>query len=282
MPLSAAVNHSLYAPRSCRLLSVSDLTPQEKLFRLQLTDGSELQHQPGQFVQVSLPGLTEAPISVANSPTREGYFELAVRKAGLLTTALHQLLPGAQIGIRGPFGRPFQLDDLLGKQLLLLAGGCGLAPLRSLIQYCQDQPSDYASVQIFYGARSPQDLLFKEELDNWQISSSFSCQYTVDQIPATSCYDGQTGLLTGLLADKQIDAANACAVVVGPPQMYWPVISELRRLGLTGHKQIMLSLERQMRCGVGKCGHCTIEHLYCCTDGPIFWLEQVEHLRGAL
>lgn len=273
---------SLYAPRPCRLLAVSELTPLEKLFRLQLEDGSELNHQPGQFIQLSLTGLTEAPISIASSSTRKGYFELGVRKAGLLTTALHQLQPGAQVGIRGPFGRPFQLDALQGKQLLLLAGGCGLAPLRSLIQYCQDHSSSYPSVQILYGARSPQDLLFKEDLVNWQISDNFSCRYTVDQTPATSCYDGKTGLLTNLLADVQIDADNCCAVVVGPPQMYRPVINELRRMGLTGSKQIMLSLERQMRCGVGKCGHCTIEHLYCCTDGPIFWLEEVEHLRGAL
>ena len=282
MHTSVVEHSSLYAPRPCRLLAVSDLTPQEKLFRLQLADGCELQHQPGQFVQVSLPGLAEAPISVANSPTRKGYFELAVRKAGLLTTALHQLQPGAQIGIRGPFGHPFQLDDLHGKQLLLLAGGCGLAPLRSLIQYCQDHPAKYSSVRILYGARSPQDLLFKEELDSWQISSAFTCQYTVDQTPATSCYDGQTGLLTNLLAGLNVAADNCCAVVVGPPAMYQPVISALRGLGLTAHKQIMLSLERQMRCGVGKCGHCTIEHLYCCTDGPIFWLEEIEHLRGAL
>lgn len=279
---STADNHSIYAPRPCRLLEVSELTSLEKLFRLQLEDGSELNHQPGQFIQVSIPGLTEAPMSVANSPTRKGYFELGVRRAGMLTTALHQLQAGAQIGIRGPFGRPFQLDVLHGKQLLLLAGGCGLAPLRSLIQYCQDHPSTYPSVQILYGARSPQDLLFKEELVSWQISDNFNCRYTVDQTPAASCYDGETGLLTNLLADVQIDADNCCAVVVGPPPMYQPVINELRRIGLTGSKQIMLSLERQMRCGVGKCGHCTIEHLYCCSDGPIFWLEEVEHLRGAL
>ncbi len=275
-------NQSIYAPRSCRLLAVSKLTPQEKLFRLRLEDGRELNHQPGQFVQVSIPGLTEAPISIASSPTCKGYFELGVRKAGLLTGALHQLQPGAQIGIRGPFGRPFQLEALLGKQLLLLAGGCGLAPLRSLIQYCQKQSSAYSAVQILYGARSPQDLLFKDDLEDWQLSTNFNCRYTVDQAPASSCYDGETGLLTRLLADVQVEADNCCAVLVGPPPMYQPVISALHRMGLNGPQQIMLSLERQMRCGVGKCGHCTIDHLYCCSDGPIFWLEEVEHLRGAL
>ncbi len=273
---------SLYNPKSCRILAVSDLTPQEKLFRLQLNDGSPLNHLPGQFVQISIPGLTEAPISIASSPTCADYFEIGVRKTGLLTNALHRLQPGAQIGIRGPFGRPFQLEALPGKQLLLLAGGCGLAPLRSLIQYCQNQPSVYASVHILYGARSPQDLLFKDELLHWKIIDHFSCQYTVDQNPSGSCYDGQTGLLTQLLDGVQIDTENCCAVLVGPPPMYRPIIRQLRSKGLVGPQQIMLSLERQMRCGVGKCGHCTIEHLSCCCDGPIFWLEEIEQLRGAL
>jgi len=279
---SFAPRSSIYAPRPCQLLAVTELTPQEKLFRLQCLDGSDLDHQPGQFLQVSIPGLTEAPISVASSPSRKGGFDLGVRKVGTLTGALHQLRPGALLGIRGPFGRPFQLADLTGRQLLLIAGGCGLAPLRSLIQYCQDHQSAFASVHILYGARSPQDLMFKEDLRAWQISDRFSCRYTVDQTPADSCYDGETGLITRLFPEIRIDAANCCAVVVGPPPMYRPVIAELRRLGLTRPRQIMLSLERQMRCGVGKCGHCTIEHLYCCSDGPIFWLEEIEHLRGAL
>jgi len=282
MPQPSNDQSSIYAPRPCRLLSVTELTPHEKLFRLQLADGSELQHQPGQFVQLSIPGLTEAPLSVASSPTRQGYFELGVRKAGLLTSALHQLQPGAQVGIRGPFGRPFQLTALRGRQLLLIAGGCGLAPLRSLIQYCQDRREEFAAIQIFYGARSPQDMVFQQDLSEWQIGGSFNCRYIVDNQPADSCFDGETGLITDLLNDLQLEGKHCRAVIVGPPAMYRPVISTLRKLGLNRPKQIMLSLERQMRCGVGKCGHCSIEHLYCCCDGPIFWLEEIEHLRGAL
>lgn len=272
---------SIFTPRSCCLLEVSDLTPQEKLFRLQLEDGSELNHQPGQFVQVSIPGLTEAPISVASSPSRTGYFELGVRKAGSLTGAMHDLKPGGKIGIRGPFGRPFQIADLRGKNLLLLAGGCGLAPLRSLIEYCQDHSTQFGKIDILYGARSPQDLLFKDDLLQWQQADCFACRYTVDQTPADSCYDGETGLITRLLPKLEIDPATTCAVVVGPPPMYRPVIDTLHDKGLQS-EQIMLSLERNMRCGIGKCGHCTIEHLYCCSDGPIFWLHEIEHLRGAL
>lgn len=272
---------SIYLPQSCRLLAVSDLTPQEKLFRLQLVNGNDLRYQPGQFVQVSIPGLTEAPISIASSPTRQGYFELAVRRTGVLTNAMHQLEVGSSLGIRGPFGRPFQLDALYGKQLLLIAGGCGLAPLRSLIQYCYDQRDRFTSVSILYGARSPQDLLFQQDLDNWQLNSRFNCRYTVDTQPADSCFNGETGLITELLDGLEITPDHR-AVIVGPPAMYRPVLSRLRQLGLTGQQRIMLSLERQMRCGIGKCGHCSIEHLYCCTDGPVFWLEEIEHLRGAL
>ena len=282
MPSTCSTQRSsIYAPRLCRLLEVSDLTPQEKLFRLQLEDGSVLNHQPGQFVQVSIPGLTEAPISVASSPSRNGYFELGVRKAGSLTGALPPRQPGATICIRGPFGRPFQIDALRKRHLILLAGGCGLAPLRSLIQYCQDYPEQFGTIDILYGARSPQDLLFKDDLLQWRLSACFSCTYTVDNDPADSCYDGETGLITRLLPKLQIAPADTCAVVVGPPPMYRPVIEALHDKGLPSDR-IMLSLERNMRCGIGKCGHCTIEHLYCCSDGPIFWLNEVEHLRGAL
>ena len=269
-----AETSSIYQPQAYRLLTISDLTPQEKLFRLQLTSGKDLRYQPGQFVQVSIPGLTEAPISIASSPTRQGYFELAVRRAGTLTGAMHQLEAGSSLGIRGPFGRPFQLDALYGKQLLLIAGGCGLAPLRSLIQYCFDRPEQFASVNILYGARSPQDLLFRQDLDDWQLNSRFNCRYTVDNQPANSCFDGETGLITELLEGLEITPGHR-AVVVGPPAMYRPVLTKLKQLGLTGQQRIMLSLERQMRCGIGKCGHCCIEHLYCCTDGPVLSLIHI-------
>ncbi len=272
---------SVYAPRPCRLLSVTDMTPQEKLFRLQLNDGKELGHLPGQFVQVSVPGLTEAPISVASSPDRHGFFDLGVRRAGRLTKALHALRPGMLLGIRGPFGRPFQLEDLIGKDLLLIAGGCGLAPLRSLLQYCEDHRDRFGALHLLYGARSPADLMFKDDLQKWQKGECFDCRVTVDQIPAAGCYDGATGLVTGLLGDLKLVPERTVAVLVGPPPMYRPLLDVLERKGIA-KTSIMLSLERMMRCGIGKCGHCSIEHLLCCQDGPVFWLPEIEHLRGAL
>jgi NAD(P)H-flavin reductase len=272
---------SLYVPEPCEILAVSDLTPDEKLFRLLLTDGTPLGHLPGQFVQVSLPGWGEAPISVASSPTREGYFELGVRRVGSLTDALHRLGAGDSIGIRGPFGRPFDPGRLAGQDLLLISGGCGLAPMRSLIQYCEDRPHDFGSITILYGAKNPASVMFKDDLDAWEASARFACSRTVDRIEGGNCYRGAEGLITALIPPLAVDPATTVAVMVGPPVMYRAVLVELKKKGLSPDR-IVVSLERQMRCGVGKCGHCTIEHLYCCQDGPVFWLDEIEHLRGAL
>lgn len=278
---AAAAPVPLYHPADCDIVSVRDLTANEKLFRLRCSDGQPLDHLPGQFVQLSLLGFAEAPISVASSPTREGWFEVGVRRVGKLTSALHRLRPGDRIGIRGPFGRPFDLERFSGKDLVLISGGCGLAPMRSLIQYCEDRPERFGAVTILYGAKTAEDSLFKGDLARWEASARFACSRTVDRAPQDSCYDGKVGLITHLIPPLEIDAAKTVAVVVGPPVMYRPVIAELRKKGL-GSDQIVVSLERHMRCGVGKCGHCTIEHLYCCQDGPVFWLNEIEKVRGAL
>jgi sulfhydrogenase subunit gamma (sulfur reductase) len=272
---------SLYVPVAGEIVAVSELTPNERLFRLRLPDGAPLGHRPGQFVQVSLLGWGEAPISVASSPTRHGYFELGVRRAGALTGAMHELEAGATIGIRGPFGTPFNIPKLRGRDLLLISGGCGLAPMRSLIQYCEDRPEEFGRLTILYGAKSIADTLFKEDLATWEASARFACSRTVDSVGGGECYDGNVGLITALIPPLEIDPERTVAVIVGPPVMYRFVIAELKKKGL-GADRIVVSLERQMRCGVGKCGHCTIEHLYCCQDGPVFWLNEVEHLRGAL
>lgn len=272
---------SIYWPREAEILSVRELTPDEKLFTLRMTDGSDLGHLPGQFVQLSLLGFTEAPISVASSPTRKGPFDLAIRRAGTLTAEMHAKLPGDRVGIRGPFGSSFDIAQLKGKDLLLISGGCGLAPLRSLIQYCQDRPGDFGRLEIIYGARNPDALLFKDDLASWRASARFRCAITVDNASGGECYEGSVGLITALFPALDLEPAAALAVVVGPPPMYRAVIAGLKAKGLQS-EQIFLSLERQMRCGVGKCGHCSIEHLYCCTDGPIFRLDLIEGLRGAV
>jgi len=277
----AGVVTSLYQPISCRVADISDLTPTEKIFRIELPGGGDLNHKPGQFVQVSLLGLGEAPISISSSPTRKGYFELGIRNAGTLTNALHHLEPGDQIGIRGPFGTFFDVDRMKGSDLILISGGCGLAPMRSLIQYCEDRKEEFGKLIILYGAKSPKDLLYKNELDAWGRSPVFDTHVSVDNIPQGTCYDGHLGLITTLIPPLQIDPAQTLAVIIGPPVMYKYVIRELKSKGLAEDRMV-LSLERYMKCGVGKCGHCTIEHLYCCLDGPVFWLNEISNLRGAI
>jgi sulfhydrogenase subunit gamma (sulfur reductase) len=281
LPFGHSLVASLYVPIDCEIVSVCELTPNEKLFRMRLPGGVPLGHQPGQFIQVSLLGWGEAPISVASSPTRDGLFELGVRRAGSLTSALHQMKAGNTVGIRGPFGRPFDLQRLSGQDLLLISGGCGLAPMRSLIQYCEDRPEEFGRVTILYGAKSPADTLFKDDLDAWEASVRFACSRTVDSISGGECYSGSVGLLTTLIPPLDVTAERTMAVIVGPPVMYRPVITELKKKGLDSGR-IAVSLERQMRCGVGKCGHCSIEHLFCCQDGPVFWLNEIERLRGSL
>jgi sulfhydrogenase subunit gamma (sulfur reductase) len=272
---------SLYCPIPCRLDEVRDLTPTEKLFRLSREDGQHFGHRPGQFVQVSLFGYGEAPISVSSSPTRGPYLELGVRRIGALTGALHQLRPGDTVGIRGPFGTCFDIPSMQGRDLLLISGGCGLAPLRSLIQYCEDRREEFGRITILYGAKTPDDQLYQEDLASWARQGKFDCRYTVDTVPPASTWDSQVGLITTLIPPLSLDPAKTTAVVVGPPVMYRFVIQELNRKGIADH-HIFLSLERHMKCGVGKCGHCAIDHLYCCLDGPVFRLDRIRHVRGAL
>jgi sulfhydrogenase subunit gamma (sulfur reductase) len=276
-----AAGHSLYRPVFCRVESALDLTPLEKNFRLSRLDGQPFGHAPGQFVQVSVFGFGEAPISVASSTTRGPYLDLGVRRAGTLTGALHRMAPGDEIGIRGPFGSRFDTDAMRGNDLLLIAGGCGLAPMRALLQHCEDRREEFGEVTFLCGAKTPQGLLYKDDLRQWARSETLRCHYTVDGVPEGEAWDGEVGLITGLIPPLRIDPARTVAVIVGPPIMYRFVIEELRNKGL-GDEQIVVSLERHMKCGVGKCGHCTIEHLYCCTDGPVFKLSEIAGLKGAL
>ena len=271
----------LYKPFFCRVESVKDLTATEKLFRFVREDGKTFGHKPGQFMQVSIIGIGEAPISVSSSPTRGDYLEMGIRKTGTLTDTMHKLKVGDVIGMRGPFGTFFDTDSMKGRDLLLISGGCGLAPMRALIQFIEDKRDDFGEVTILYGAKSPDDVLYKDELVKWRNSKKVQCQVTVDDIPEGTCWDTNVGLITKLIPPLEIDLAKTTAVIVGPPIMYKFVIQELSSKGMKDN-DIVVSLERYMKCGVGKCGHCTIDNLYCCIDGPVFTLDQVAGLRGAI
>lgn len=271
---------SIYLPTMARVVGVQPLTQQEKLFTLELPDGLSLNHEPGQFVQVSLLGIGEAPISISSSPSRSnGTFEICVRQAGDLTTALHTLTPGASLGIRGPFGHGFPIKRFWGKDILFMPGGLGLAPLRSLINQVLDERSNFGRVIILYGARHPSELLFTDDLAAWGARDDVELHVTVDKPDDT--WQGHVGVITTLVPGIQIYASNTVAITVGPPVMYRFVLLELLGKGLR-EGNIWLSLERRMKCGVGKCGHCQMNHIYTCQDGPCFAYTQIKHLEEAL
>ena len=271
---------SVYLPEMARLAKVEQVAALEKLFTVELPDGRSLGHDPGQFVMVSVLGVGEAPICVTSSPSRSnGNFELCVRKVGDVTNALHGMQAGAAVGIRGPFGHGFPFDKMRGKDILFAPGGMGLPPVRSLINQVLDERGSFGRVIILYGAKRPEELLFRAELDEWIARDDVECQVTVDRGDET--WDGHVGVITTLFSGITVDPRNTVAVTVGPPIMYRFVLMELLGKGIP-ETQIYLSLERRMKCGVGKCGHCQINDLYCCQEGPVFTYAQIKNVPEAL
>ncbi len=273
------VPHTSYFPVMSEIVRTERLTEKEMLFEIRLPNGAELNHQPGQFVEVSILGIGEAPISVSSSPTRSGTFELVVREVGNVTHALHQLQPGDKVGIRGPFGKGFPVDEYKGKDVLIIGGGIGLVPLRSLIQYVIDNRSDFGRLIILYGTRNPSEILFKPEIEQWQDDPNVEFHMTVDR--ADEDWKGNVGVITTLIPPLQLDLDNTIAAVCGPPIMYKFVIMALRSKHMA-NEQIWVSLERRMKCGLGKCGHCQINGLYVCQDGPVFNYAKIYDVKEAI
>jgi sulfite reductase subunit B len=276
---SGAVPNDLYLPRLARLKKIQTLGAKEKVFDFQFLDNRQLGHRPGQFVEVSAPGIGEAPISISSSPTRDTVFQLAIRNVGGVTNAIHNSKEGDIVGIRGPFGNGFPLDFLKGKDLLFIGGGIGLFPLRSLIQYVIDKRSEFGRAIILLGSRSPAERMFVEELEQWSQNPQLEFLETVDK--GDEAWKGNVGVITTLIPKIRISVSKTVAVAVGPPVMYRFVINELKKLNMAD-ENIILSLERRMKCGVGKCGHCQINGVYVCQEGPVFSLAQLRSLREAV
>jgi sulfite reductase subunit B len=256
------------------------MTQLEKLLRIELPGGMSLDHRPGQFVEVSVLGVGEAPISISSSPSRSnGSFELCVRRAGDLTSVLHRLQPGDELGIRGPFGRGFPYERFRGKDILFAPGGLGLAPMRSLINQVLDERGNYGRVTLLYGARLPSELLFLDEIAEWQKRGDIEIHLTVDRADET--WKGNVGVITTLFPKVEVHARNTVAITIGPPVMYRFVLMELLGKGIS-EGNIWMSLERRMKCGVGKCGHCQINDVYTCQSGPSFSYAELKHLEEAL
>jgi sulfite reductase subunit B len=273
---------SVFCPQRADVLAVQPQTALETLYELRRVDGQPLNHAPGQFVQVSIPTVGECPISICSSPTRclDGRFELTVRRVGEVTAAIHRLQAGDEVGIRGPFGRGFDMKALAGHDMLVVAGGCALAPARSVIQYILDRRDAFGTFHLLYGARSAEELLFRDELAAWGVDPRIECLVTVDKGDAS--WRGHTGVVTRLFAHlSHLDTANTRAVVIGPPVMFKFVMLELLGRGIA-QEHIYFSLERRMKCGIGKCGHCQVNHVYACLDGPVFNYAEIIGVREAI
>jgi NAD(P)H-flavin reductase len=204
---------------------------------------------------------------------------MCVRRVGDVTNAIHTLQPGDSVGVRGPYGEPFPVAEMKGKDVLFACGGLGVAPLRSLINEVLDNREDFGRVIILYGARDPSQILFRDDVAEWEARDDIEFHMTVDR--GDDSWDGHVGVITTLFPDISINPQATIAAVCGPPIMYRFVMIELLGKGIPD-AQIYLSLERRMKCGVGKCGHCQIDGLYCCQDGPVFRYADIKGLEAAL
>jgi len=270
---------SLYRPHLAEIARVEEETHDTRTYFLG-ANGLDWgrSYEPGQFVELSVFGAGEAPFCLAQSPTRADFIEVTVRRTGAVTDRLHTYGPGDVVGLRGPFGNSFPFARARGKDLIFVGGGIGLPPLRSFINYVLDHRDDYGEVTVLYGARTAADRVYKQELAGWHRSPALTVVETVDRGDDT--WTGHVGVVTTLLEGMKVDAASTLAFTCGPPVMLKFVVAELLSLGLPG-SSIVTTLERYMKCGVGKCGHCCVGHHYICVDGPVYNFDQISRLPEA-
>lgn len=252
-------------------------TPDVKTFRVLTPDGKKpFEHRPGQCAMLSIPGVGEAMFSITSSPTNEEYMEFSIKKCGCLTDWLHMMDVGQNITIRGPYGKPFPVDtELKGKDLLFIAGGIGLAPLRSVINYVRAKRENYGNVQIIYGARSADDLVdYHEIIDEWMNDEGIEVNLTIDR--EQEGWSGHVGFVPNYVKELNPDLKKT-VLMCGPPIMIKFTLAGLTELGFK-KTQIYTTMELRMKCGVGKCGRCNIGNKYVCKDGPVFRFDELDEL----
>ena len=271
-----------YKTQPAEILVIQDLTDDTRYFKLRCKDVSmnkNFQYRPGQFVIFSLPGVGEATFSLSSTPTRRDFIEFGIRKVGTFTEALFKLKKGDTIDIRGPYGDGFEMEDLRGRDLIIISGGLGAVPLRSVLLYIEDRREEYDKVFFLNGARSPKDMLYKRDFIAMAQRQIIDTHLAVDE-DDTGEWPYNVGFVTQLIPKlgEMINSENTTAIICGPPVMYKFVIQELLKLNIP-KDQILMTLERRMKCGQGHCGHCAVEGRYTCLEGPVFTYYDVQHIK---
>ena len=264
-------------PKIGVITDVRQDTPDVKTFRVVTPEGKKaFEHKPGQCAMLSIPGVGEAMFSITSSPTNTEFMEFSIKKCGCVTDWLHQAEPGQEITIRGPYGNGFPVDTAFRDQdLLFIAGGIGLAPLRSVINYCRHYRDRYGRIDIVYGSRSKDDLVdYKEIIDEWCGDENVFVHLTIDR--EQEGWDGHVGFVPNYVKELGFDT-NKTAVLCGPPIMIKFTLDGLSSLGFD-KTQIYTTMELRMKCGIGKCGRCNIGSKYVCKDGPVFRMDQLDEL----
>lgn len=267
-----------YIPIPAIIEKIREETSNTKTFCLKFKDkknAETFQYKPGQFVEVSIFGAGEIPISIASSPSKKNALELTIRATGMVTNKIHNLKKGNILYLRGPYGRHFPLKTLERKNIYFIAGGIGLAPLRGLIKLVFENRKNFKEIKILYGAKTVEELCYKNELKTWKTISNTQVFLTVDN--QSKGWNYNLGPVTELWKDANPTPANAIAIVCGPPIMMKFVSLKLIQSGFK-ENQIIMTLERHMKCGIGKCGHCNIGEKFVCVDGPVFTYQEVKQM----
>ncbi|MHA1201259.1 MAG: FAD/NAD(P)-binding protein [Candidatus Heimdallarchaeaceae archaeon] len=271
-----------YKTQPAEILAIRDLSDDTRYFKLRCKDVSmnkNFQYRPGQFVIFSIPGVGEATFSLSSTPTRRDFIEFGIRKVGTFTEALFKLKKGDTIDIRGPYGDGFEMEDLRGRDLIIISGGLGAVPLRSVLLYIEDRREEYDKVFFLNGARSPKDMLYKRDFIAMAQRQIIDTHLAVDE-DDTGEWPYNVGFVTQLIPKlgEMINSENTTAIICGPPVMYKFVIQELLKLNIP-KDQILMTLERRMKCGQGHCGHCAVGGRYTCLEGPVFTYYDVQHIK---
>ena len=268
----------IYLPELCTITKRRMLNGTELFMHLEKDSGEDFDYIPGQFVEASVAGIGEAPISISSSPTQKG-LELVVRNVGSLTKVIHGLEVGDKLGIRGPYGSTYPIEAAKGKDLIFICGGIGLVPQRSFIRYALDHRADYGDITILIGTKCHEMRLFREEIALWEERKDMTVMETIDE--GHDCWNGNVGVVTTLIPKVESHLPNSQILVCGPPIMYKFVLMALAEAEVP-QENIFVNLERRMKCGVGKCGHCQMNEHYVCQDGPVFRYSDLAHVPEAI